>query len=63
MNLKIREFKVTIENYTNEVDLPPEVKRIVLKQIYEGVEREANLVISKELKDREEAAQEDKQDE
>ena len=63
MNLKIREFKVTIENYTNEVDLPPEVKRIVLKQIYEGVEREANLVISEELKDREESAQEDKQDE
>lgn len=63
MNLKIREFKVSIETYINETDLPPEVKRIVLKEIYDGIDREANLAISEELKEREATGKEDGEDE
>ena len=63
MNLKIREFKISIENYINEADLPPEVKRIVLKEIYDGIDREANLAVSVELKEREATRQEDERDE
>lgn len=54
MNLKIREFKLTLENYIGENDLPPEVKRMVLKEIYESAEREANEAIAAEIKEREE---------
>lgn len=63
MNLKIREFKITLENYISTTDLPPEVKRIVLKEIYDGIDREANLAVSAELKEREATGQEDGQDE
>lgn len=61
MNLKIREFKVSIENYVWGSDLPPEVKRMVLKEIYESVEEAAAKAISAEIKEREE--KEEKQDE
>lgn len=61
MNLKIREFKLTLEKYISGSDLPPEVKRMVLKEIYESAEREAMEAIAAEIKEREE--QEVKQDE
>lgn len=61
MNLKIREFKVTLENYINNMDLPPEIKRMVLKEIYESVERVANEAIAAEIKERDE--REEEQDE
>lgn len=63
MNLKIREFKISLENYINTTNLPLEVKRIVLKEIYDSIEREASVAISKELKERDAAGQEDVQDE
>lgn len=63
MNLKIREFKISLEKYINTTDLPPEVKRIVLKDIYDGIEKEADLAISAELKERDAAEQEVGQDE
>ena len=55
MNLKIRELKVTIENYLRGIDLPPEVKRMVLKEIYENAEMSANQAIAAELKERDES--------
>lgn len=61
MNLKIREFKVTLENYINNTDLPPEVKRIVLKEVYESAEWAANEAIASEIKERDE--KEEEQDE
>lgn len=61
MNLKIREFKVTLENYINNTDLPPEVKRMVLNEIYESADRSASEAIAAEIKEREE--QEGEQDE
>lgn len=61
MNLKIREFKLTLENYIVGNDLPPEVKRMALKELYESVERSANEAIAAEIKERDE--KEGKQDE
>lgn len=54
MNLRIREFKISIENYVNGSDLPPEVKRMVLKEIYESVSAEADKAISMEIAERDE---------
>lgn len=53
MNLKIREFKITLSNYINEIDLPEEVKRMVLKEIYAEIEKKANDAILLELNKRE----------
>lgn len=55
MNLKIREFKLTLENYINSNDLPPEVKRMVLKEIYQSVEAAANESIAAEIAERDSA--------
>lgn len=33
-NLKIKEFKIALSIYINEIDLPEEVKRMVLKEIF-----------------------------
>lgn len=63
MNLKIREMKITIENYINGVDLPPEVKRMVLKEIYDEISTESNKAITAELAEREAQKGEEKQDE
>lgn len=52
MNLKIREFKVTLENYINNIDLPPEVKRMVLKEIYNTVYAEADRAVREEIETR-----------
>lgn len=63
MNLKIREFKIVIENYINSNDLPPEVKRMVLREIYQSAEVAANAAISEELEAREKTKRESKTDE
>lgn len=55
MNLKIREFKVSIENYVNGSDLPPEVKRMALKEIYDTISAEADMVVRKEIEERDSA--------
>lgn len=53
MNLKIKEFKIALSNYINEMDLPEEVKRMVLKEIYDEIEKKANDAILLELNKRE----------
>lgn len=55
MNLKIREFKLTLENYINSNELPPEVKRMVLQEIYQSTESAANEAIAAEIKRRDSA--------
>lgn len=47
-NLQIREFSQNIINYINSVDIPMEVKRLVIKDIYTQIEIEASKVINRE---------------
>lgn len=44
-SLKVREFSQTIINFINESDLPMEVKRLALLEIYNQIEEEAQKVI------------------
>lgn len=60
MNLKIREFNITLENYINNTDLPLEVKRMVLKEIYDRVSAEADKSIIAEISERDEKEREEK---
>lgn len=52
MNLKIREMTVTLRNYIDGVDLPPEVKRIALKEIYNDISAEAEQAVASEIEER-----------
>lgn len=52
MNIKIRELKVSIIKHMQGIDLPIEVKRLVLKDIYDDISREADAAIRKELEER-----------
>lgn len=63
MNLKIREFKLSIENYIEKTELPTEVKRMVIKEIYENISSLANEEISKEIEIREKEEKEEKKSE
>lgn len=63
MNLKIIEFEITLKNYINSVDLPQEVKRLAMKEIYEEISASADAAVSAELDEREAAESEAKQDE
>lgn len=60
MNLRIREFKFSIENYIEKTELPIEVKRMVIKEIYENISSLANEEISKEIEIREKEEKETK---
>lgn len=52
MNLKIREFKLALENYINSAEIPQEVKHMVLKELYIAALTAANSAISAELDER-----------
>lgn len=49
MNLKIREFKQTLTSYINSVDLPIEVKSIVLEDLSRQVTYLSTEAIKQEL--------------
>ena len=49
MNLKIREFQVSIENFVENSDLPQEIKRMILKEIYEATAKKADGEILAEI--------------
>lgn len=53
MNIKIRELKIAITNHLKGIDLPIEVKRLVLKEIYDDISEAADAEIREELKERE----------
>lgn len=59
MNSKIREFRNSIVQYVNSVDLPIEVKNIVLFGICKEIEIVANDIVQKEMQ--EEKAKEGKE--
>lgn len=63
MNLKIREFKITLENYIKSSDLPPEVKRMALKEIYQNASEEADSAVREELTERNSETGEEKENE
>ena len=54
MDLTIREFTTQIVNVINSSALPMEVKRLVLKDIYDKVEKSANEVVTKAIQERNE---------
>lgn len=64
MNLKIREFELTLESYINNYDLPEEVKRLAIKEIYEKISAKANNSMASEIEERDktERKKEDEQD-
>lgn len=41
MDFEIRKLKMGLINYLDKVDLPQEVKRMVLKEVYDDTERKA----------------------
>lgn len=51
-NIEIREFKLTLEKYINNNGLPIEIKRLVLKEVYEEVEQKTNEMMMLEIKER-----------
>lgn len=53
-NLKIAEFKQTLLTYTESVNLPEEVKRMVIREVYESAEKQALQALAEEIKQREE---------
>lgn len=55
MNLKIREMVATLKKYVEGVELPAEVKRMVLKEIYESVSAEADEAVREEIAERDSA--------
>jgi len=55
-NIEIREFKLTVRKYIDANRLPSEVKRMVLKEIYEEEEQKANNEMIFEIKERDSAA-------
>jgi len=57
-NLRIREFRESIVRYINSVDLPVEVKSIVLREISNATEKTANEQIKREIVERDKAEKE-----
>ena len=50
-NLSIRQFELTIEEFINKSELPIEVKRLVLSEIKQGIDKEADSQIILEAKE------------
>ena len=48
-NLSILEFKQNIINYVNQTEFPTEVRRMVLKEIYDDISRASNELIKQEF--------------
>lgn len=51
-SLSIREFQQTIINYTNAIQLPAEIKRLVFFEILSQIEKETNIELQKEIAER-----------
>lgn len=49
MDLKIRKLKLGLINYLDSTGLPPEVMRMVLKEVYEEMEKRAVACIEEQL--------------
>lgn len=49
MDFEIRKLKMGLISYLDKVDLPAEVKRMVLKEVYENAERKSEESIRRML--------------
>lgn len=59
MNLKIREFKMSLEKYIESTDIPWEVKKLILKELYEKAVEESDKSVLGEIKERDSIEQEE----
>ena len=50
-NLAIRQFKLTIEEFINKNDLPVEIKRLVLSEIKNEIDKAADQQVISEAKE------------
>lgn len=63
MNSEIRTFEQTLIRYINQVTLPIEIKRLVLKDIFNQIENIANITVNEEIQKRnEEKVKEDEKE-
>lgn len=53
-SLDVIEFELTIKRFVQDYDLPTEVKRMVLKNIYDETTQLAQEEVLQQIKDREE---------
>ena len=51
-SIKVRDFSMTIENYIDTFDLPMEVKRLALLEVYQKTKEKADSEIYKEALER-----------
>lgn len=51
-SIKVRDFSMTIENYIDTFDLPMEVKRLALLEVYQKTKEKADKEIYKEALER-----------
>lgn len=52
-SIEIKDFDFTLRKFINDYDLPAEVKRLVLKEIYGDISAMANEECLKEAQERE----------
>lgn len=52
-SIKVADFSNTITNFIQDYDLPYEVKRLALKEIYEETQKRAQVEILEQAKQRE----------
>lgn len=52
-SIEIKDFSATLEKFINEYDLPWEVKRLVVEDIYRDVTNRANNELLEQAKERE----------
>ena len=51
-SIKVRDFTATLENFINNYDLPAEVKRLALFEIYANVKAKADAELYQEAAER-----------
>jgi len=52
-SIEIKDFEVTLQKFIKEYDLPSEVKRLVIKEIYDQLVIESNNEMIQQAKERE----------
>lgn len=53
-SIKVKDFEFTLTKFIKDYDLPMEVKRLVLKEIYDDINEEATKECIDQAKEREE---------
>lgn len=61
-SIKVRDFAMTVENYVDTFDLPMEVKRLALMEVYQNIKEKAESEIYKEALQRSQNNQVEQED-